>query len=129
MSAKKTVKVTAVVVTSLFALGGAFIGGARFSNAHRDALERASGAGNASRMVAILRQVDSGGETCHSALERELDNALIRTGYGTGQPDLTHLSRAYLKEAATYRKEHPYRSTHSYTDYVKYVLDLAEQKP
>jgi hypothetical protein len=129
VSAKRSIKILAIVMVSVISLGGAFVGGARFSNAQRDAQERSGGALNASRLVAILRQVDSGGETCHAALERELDNALIRTGYGTGQPDLSPSLRAYLKEAAAYRKEHPYRTTHSYTDYVKRVLDLAERNP
>jgi hypothetical protein len=126
----KAIKVLALVVVSIVALAGAFVAGARFQNSHRDAQMRAEGSSGASRMVAILRHVQSGGESCMTALERELDNALIRTGYGQGLPtELSPMSRAYLREAAVYRREHPYHSSHSYAGYIKNVLDLAERQP
>ena len=129
VNVKATVTVLAIVAVSSAALGAAFVGGATFANAHRDAQERSSGAANASRLVAIMRNVDAGGESCHASLQRELDNALIRTGYGTGQPDLSTLSRAYVKDAAEYRKQHPYNTTHPYTGYVKNLLEFVDRNP
>ena len=124
----KIFKVAAAIAVSAVALSSAFIAGVHLGNAQSAASIRTSATADASRLVAILRHVDAGGESCHTALERELDNALIRTGYGTGVPELSPLSRAYLREAAAYRKEHPYALTHSYTGYVRSVLDLASGK-